>query len=140
MAQSEDAITILLVEDDDVDVMSIQRTLKKHRIANTLVRAKHGKEAMDFLEKDIVKKPYIILLDINMPVMNGIEFLETIRSHKTLHDSTIFVLTTSSADEDITKAYNQHIAGYFLKCETGSSVTNVVNVLGGYWKIVHLPK
>ncbi len=133
-------VKILLVEDDDVDVMAIVRAFEKQRIANPIVRAKNGAEALEMLTNGSVKRPYLILLDLNMPVMGGLEFLEILRSHKDLHDCVVFVLTTSSADEDISASYKQHIAGYFLKTECGKGVMDVVNVLEGYWKVVHLPK
>ena len=133
-------VTILLVEDDDVDAMAIERSFKNHRIANTIVRALDGKEALDMLRVNQISSPYIVLLDLNMPRMGGIEFLEAIRSDVNLKRSVVFVLTTSKDDKDIVAAYDNFVAGYFIKEESGIGFHNVVEMLSGYWKIVHLPE
>ncbi len=130
-------VTILLVEDDDVDAMAIERGFNKQRIVNTIIRAKDGKEAFDLLQRGEVQQPYVILLDLNMPRMNGLEFLTSIREYDSLKSSIVFVLTSSQADQDITASYNQHIAGYFVKSETGLGFESIVKLLDGYWKIVH---
>ena len=87
-----------------------------------------------------VPKPYIILLDLNMPRMGGLEFLEEIRKDPELKSSVVFILTTSSDDRDITSSYEKFVAGYFIKEETGVEFENITDMLSGYWKIVHLPK
>tara|TARA_R110002073_G_scaffold165063_11_gene321511 strand:+ start:5264 stop:5743 length:480 start_codon:yes stop_codon:yes gene_type:complete len=133
------AVTLLLVEDDDVDAMSIERGFRKQRIANDIVRARDGIEALDLLRDDAVETPYIILLDLQMPRMNGLEFLEQLRNDPVLFNSVVFVLTTSPAEEDITASYRKYIAGYFVKDGAGDGFLNVVEMLQGYWKIVHLP-
>lgn len=134
-----EAVTLLLVEDDDVDAMSIERGFRKQRIANEIVRARDGIEALEFLRNDVVEAPYIILLDLQMPRMNGLEFLEQLRNDPVLFNSVVFVLTTSPAEEDITASYRQYIAGYFVKDGAGDGFLDVVGMLNGYWKIVHLP-
>ncbi len=94
-------VTILLVEDDDVDVMGIERALRKLKILNHIVRAKDGLEALELLrDPDAVRRPYIILLDINMPRMNGLEMLAELRDDPRLTSAVVFVLTTSKSDED----------------------------------------
>ena len=119
--------------------MSVERGFAKQRIANPIVRARDGVEAFEKLNNGDVSSPYVILLDLQMPRMNGLEFLDKIRSDPKLHDSVIFVLTTSKAEEDIAASYSQHIAGYFVKDASGKSFMNIVDLLQGYWKIVHLP-
>lgn len=136
---SDKEVTLLLVEDDDVDAMGIERGFKKHRIANSIIRARDGLEALELLTTKKVPKPYIILLDLNMPRMGGIEFLNNVRDNKDLSNSVVFVLTTSNEDADVMQSYNKQIAGYFLKSETGEGFKNIVDLLDGYWKVVHLP-
>lgn len=130
--------TLFLVEDDDVDAMTIQRSLKSNNINNPILRAYDGLEAYQMLIEDKVPKPYIILLDLQMPRMNGLEFLDKIRSEPNLSSAVVFVLTTSKAEKDITASYSKHIAGYFVKGETGENFMDIINVLEAYWKIVHL--
>jgi len=134
---------LLVIDDDDIDVKSIKRALTKLNIANRLVRAKHGKEALDILRgchDENVVRPYLILLDLNMPVMGGIEFLENIRDDRTLQDSVIIVLTTSSSEEDRVAAYSNHVAGYIVKSDFRDGAESVLSVLSNYIDIVHLPK
>ena len=133
-------VTVFLIEDDDVDAMTIRRGFRKQRIGNKIVRAKDGEEAMMMLQSGKVPEPYIILLDLNMPRMNGIEFLAALRKDERLKASVVFVLTTSEDDRDITASYEKNIAGYFVKGEDEKSFLDVIHVLDGYWKIVHLPE
>jgi len=134
---AHEQLTILLVEGDDVDAQGIKRSFNKKRIANTIIRAHDGLEALDLLKSGKVSSPYIILLDLQMPKMNGLEFLAKIREDKNLQSSVVFVLTTSHAEEDITAAYSKQIAGYFVKDDVGS---NFCDMLEGYWRIAHFPK
>jgi CheY-like chemotaxis protein len=132
-------VTLFLIEDDDVDAMSIERSFKKQRIGNTIIRAKYGMEALEMLNAGRVPEPFLILLDLNMPRMNGLEFLKSLRLDGKLNNSVVFVLTTSSDDKDIVSSYSQHIAGYFVKSEAGQGFNGIVDMLQGYWKIAHLP-
>jgi CheY-like chemotaxis protein len=132
-------VTILLVEDDDVDAMTIERAFKKLRIGNTIVRACDGLEAFEILNDAGIASPFIILLDLQMPRMNGLEFLEALRKDPQHGSSIVFVLTTSKADEDMISSYKHNVAGYFLKNSAGDEFLDIVNVLDGYWKIVHFP-
>ena len=114
--------SVLLVEDDDVDVEVISRLFKKHDIKAPLHRAANGLEALDIIRGkhavDKIVRPYIILLDINMPLMNGLELLQVLRSDEALHESIVFVLTTSAREEDKQAASQHNVAGYFLKNNT----------------------
>ncbi|ABN60032.1 response regulator [Shewanella baltica] len=133
-------VTILLVDDDDVDYMAVQRAMRQLRLLNPLVRARDGIEALSILTSlDTIKGPYLILLDLNMPRMNGFEFLERIRSDPSLSSSVVFMLTTSSTDEDRMKAYSHHVAGYMVKTDIKDGFNNIFNMLEGYWRIVELP-
>jgi len=133
-------LTILMIEDDDVDAKGMERSFKKRRIANPIVRANDGIEALELLENGKIPSPYIILLDLQMPRMNGLEFLTSIRNHELLKSSVVFVLTTSHAEEDITAAFNQQIAGYFVKDEVGANFCEMLDMLEGYWRIAYLPR
>ncbi|MFV0597406.1 response regulator [Shewanella sp.] len=142
MSNSHDykQVTILLVDDDDVDYMAVQRAMKQLRLLNPLVRARDGLEALSILTRsDTIKGSYLILLDLNMPRMNGFEFLEHIRSNPVLSSSVVFMLTTSSTDEDRMRAYSHHVAGYMVKTDIKDGFNNIFNMLEGYWRIVELP-
>lgn len=132
-------VTLLLVEDDDVDAMTIERAFNKLKIGNTMVRACDGLEALEILDAAEVPSPFIILLDLQMPRMNGLEFLAALRKHPKHSSSIVFVLTTSKADEDMISSYKHNIAGYFLKSAAGDEFLDIVNLIGGYWKVVHFP-
>ncbi len=137
-------LTILLVEDDDVDVMAMQRALKKKRVLNSVTIARDGIEACDLLRgengKEKIARPFIILLDLNMPRMNGLEFLDVIRNDPKLNNLIVFVLTTSNSDEDKCRAYKKNIAGYILKDNLGEGFVTAVSMLDLYWNIVEMPK
>ena len=124
-------IHILLVEDDPVDAESIMRTFKRHQINTPFTHVVDGIEALHALRGehgyDPLPKPYIILLDINMPRMNGLEFLSALRRDPTLRQSVVFVLTTSNREEDIMAAYNQQIAGYLLKAKVSEDFWTLSN-------------
>lgn len=142
MSNSDDykQVTILLVDDDDVDFMAVQRAMKQLRLLNPIVRARDGLEALAILaHSDTIKGSYLILLDLNMPRMDGFEFLEHIRSDPTLSSSVVFMLTTSCTDEDRMKAYSHHVAGYMVKSDIKDGFYNIFNMLEGYWRIVELP-
>lgn len=133
-------VTILLVDDDDVDAMGVQRALQKLKIVNPLVRARDGLEALELLRTaDAVQRPYLILLDLNMPRMNGIEMLNELRQDPALCSSVVFVLTTSQDDQDKFAAYNKNVAGYIVKKHVGDGFMRVMEMLDHYWRVVELP-
>lgn len=133
-------VTILLVEDDDVDAMALYRSFRTEKIANTIVRAHDGIEALELLKSGRIPPPYIILLDLQLPRMNGFEFLDEIRNDPILHTSVVFVLTSSKHENDLLTSYRQHVAGYFIKDETGAHFVEVVKMLDGYWRLAHFPE
>jgi CheY-like chemotaxis protein len=144
MASSIDrAVTVLLVDDDDVDVKAVRRAFRKAKIANPVSVARNGLEALAMLRgtdgHQPLERPYIIILDLNMPAMNGLEFLEELRKDEELHDAVVFVLTTSKADEDRAASYDKNVAGYIVKSDVGDGFLNVINLLDCYWRIVLLP-
>jgi CheY-like chemotaxis protein len=136
-------IHILLVEDDEVDAEAIMRGFYAQKIANPFTLVSDGIEALDVLRGSSgmprLPRPYMILLDINMPRMNGLEFLEAVRADPELAQSVIFVLTTSNRDEDIMAAYNHQIAGYLLKSRAGKDFVDLIALLDSYWRIVEFP-
>jgi CheY-like chemotaxis protein len=133
-------VTILVVDDDDVDVMGITRALKSLKIVNPVVRARNGIEALALLRTEgAVGRPYLILLDLNMPGMNGIEMLAELRADSALSSAVVFVLTTSDDDQDKVAAYAQHIAGYIVKKQIGDGFMRVMEMLDHYWRVVELP-
>ncbi|MBA7685962.1 Response regulator rcp1 [subsurface metagenome] len=106
---------ILLVEDDDVDQMVMERAFKDLKIANQLVKMANGEETLEFLKTENNKKPCIILLDLNMPKMNGIEFLKILKADEALKKIPVVVMTTSRAEQDIVKSFRLGAAGYIVK-------------------------
>jgi CheY-like chemotaxis protein len=132
-------VSLLIVDDDDIDAMALKRALHKLKLLNPLYRARDGIEAMELLRSGQLPKPYIILLDINMPRMNGLEFLEALRADPELTPTVVFVLTTSKSDEDIMAAYREHVAGYLLKQRMDSDFMQVISLLDHYWRIIELP-
>ena len=136
-------VHILLVEDDAIDLLAIQRAFQKERIANPIVVARDGIEGLEALRgtggKPPITKPYVILLDWNMPRMNGLEFLKELRRDPEHGDAIVFVLTTSKADDDRMAAYGEHVAGYVLKENVGHTFMSLVQFLDSYWRLVELP-
>ena len=133
-------LNILLVEDDDVDVMNIRRAFKKGNITNPLFTAGNGLEALEMLRGDEMPKTRrLVLLDLNMPRMNGIEFLRELRADPELSPTPVVVLTTSDAERDKVEAYNLHVAGYLLKPVTFGSFCETMASLNKYWALVEMP-
>lgn len=136
----EKALNILLVEDDQVDVMNVKRAFDKNRIANPLYVAADGVEAMELLKAGkIPRERRIILLDLNMPRMSGIEFLRALRADPDLALTPVVVLTTSDDERDKINAYNLNVAGYLLKPVTFVNFVEVMAALNKYWTLVELP-
>jgi CheY-like chemotaxis protein len=137
---SDRLLNILLVEDDEVDVMNVHRAFKKNNIANPLFVAGNGVEALEQLRSgQIPRDRRIVLLDLNMPQMNGIEFLRALRADAELNLTPVVVLTTSNDERDRIEAYNLNVAGYLLKPVTFSNFCEVMATLNKYWALVELP-
>ncbi len=141
----EKKIHILLVEDDEVDVMNVRRAFKKNNIVNPLYMASNGLEALAILRQEGKIEPAmpqarrLILLDLNMPKMNGIEFLRELRLDENLRSIPVIVLTTSNEDRDKVEAYNLNVAGYILKPVTFSNFVEVMATLNRYWMLSEIP-
>jgi len=136
---NEKLVNILLVEDDEVDVMNVQRAFRKNTITNPLFIAHNGLEALEMLRSGAVPFPHIIILDINMPKMNGIEFLRELRADEAFKSASVFVMTTSNEDSDKINAYNFNVAGYILKPLSFEKFISSVATLNSYWKLCERP-
>jgi len=130
---------ILIVEDDEVDIMAIRRTLKKTNITNPVHIAKDGIEALEKLRSKAISSPYIVLMDLNMPRMNGIDCIKEIRADNSLRRTVIFALSTSKDEKDKLNAYDCNIAGYIVKSNIGDEFENAMKMLEQYLKVVELP-
>jgi len=136
---SETQLSIMLVEDDEVDIMNVKRAFKKNNITNPIMVARNGLEALDMLTKPGIALPKVIILDINMPRMNGIEFLKEIRKDENLKMISVFVMTTSNQDSDKIKAYDLNVAGYILKPLSFEKFVTSVATLNSYWSLCERP-
>ncbi len=136
-------IRILLVEDDDGEAKAVQRAFVKARIANPIVRALDGIEALEVLrgtgQRPRLEKPYLLLIDLNMPRMGGIQLVAAIREDPELHDAIIFILTTSNRAEDKQAAYALNVAGFILKESVAEDFLQLFNLVNCYWRVVEMP-
>jgi CheY-like chemotaxis protein len=136
----ERRLNILLVEDDELDVMNVQRAFRKNNVVNPLHTAANGLEALEVLRGDTMPKDRrLILLDLNMPKMGGIEFLKELRNDPDLKATTVVVLTTSDEERDKVKAYDLNVAGYILKPVTLAAFVEIMAALNKYWSVNELP-
>jgi len=134
-------VNILLVEDDEIDVKAFQRAFKKLNITNPLQVARDGKEGLDFLEAHAGSEdmPSLVILDINMPRMSGLELLKKIRSDERLRHLVIFMLTTSNDERDKFEAYDLNVAGYMLKTDMGRGFQRAIELVDNYWRVIEFP-
>ena len=141
---SERQLNILLVEDDELDVMNVRRAFKKNNILNPLYVAGDGVEALRMLRGEpgtqaVPNDRRLILLDLNMPKMGGIEFLRELRADPNLRPTTVIVLTTSDEERDKVEAYQLNVAGYILKPITLAAFVEIMATLNKYWTVNELP-
>ncbi len=136
-------VNILLVDDDEVDCSAVLRAFQKQKMANPITVAGDGIQALELLRgthgKARLASPFIILLDLRLPKMNGIEFLVELRKDPDLKKSVVFVLSTSCEDHDILSAYELNIAGYMMKSDLGDGFLKLTQMLQAYWQVVRLP-
>jgi CheY-like chemotaxis protein len=130
---------ILLLEDDAVDVMTVKRAMKDLSVANTLVRTVNGEEGLKYLQDSANVKPCVILLDLNMPKMNGAEFLKVAKADPQLRGIPVVVLTTSKADQDKIECFNHSVAGYIVKPVDYKGFVDAIKILNLYWTLNELP-
>jgi CheY-like chemotaxis protein len=137
-------VNLLVVEDNEIDREALRRAFRRHGVSQPMIDVDDGIEALAVLrgERDhahALHRPYLILLDLNMPRMNGLELLRELRRDPRLKDSVVFVLTTSRAEEDKTAAYAEHIAGYLVKGDLGQNFGGLLDLITAYCKVVELP-
>ena len=133
-------LNILLVEDDEVDVMNVKRAFTKNHIANPLFTATDGVHALEQLRSgSIPRERRIVLLDLNMPRMNGIEFLRALRADPELSSTSVVVLTTSNEERDRVEAYDLNVAGYLLKPVRFLAFIELMSTLNRYWTLMEMP-
>jgi CheY-like chemotaxis protein len=140
---TSDTVSIMIVDDDEIDVRAIQRGLQQQRISNPVFVASDGRQGLDMLRGEPgypkIPQPALIVLDLNMPRMTGLEFLEALRADPKLSQSIVFILTSSNADEDKMAAYKHHIAGYVVKADAGVSFLKAVQMVQKYVLCVQFP-
>lgn len=136
-------VRFLVIDDDQVSVMKIKRVLKKANLSNPVSVAQDGIEALELLrgspESERLMQPYVVTLDINMPRMDGHEFLEEVRNDPSLRSVVIFVLTTSDNHSDVMAAYDKNIAGYILKENSENGLLEKINMIKDFTNLVVLP-
>ena len=132
--------SILLVEDDQVDVMTVKRALKEIHVTNPVVNLENGEEALKYLRDPKSEKPCIILLDLNMPIMNGIEFLQVAKQDAQLRRIPVVVLTTSEEQQDKVNSFDLGVAGYMAKPVDYRQFVEVMRTIDAYWTISEVPQ
>ena len=134
---------VLLVDDDEVSCEGVIRSLRKNNIRCRVVTAEDGLEALQILQGEHPSKaihdPFLVLLDLNMPRMDGFEFLEAVRGAPPLKETVVFVLTTSGRDTDRSRAYSENVAGYMIKSHVGPQFSLLASFLDKYGEAVQLP-
>ncbi len=130
---------ILLIEDDNVDVMTVERVFRDLKIANQLVSTSNGEQALEYLRTNGNKKPCVILLDLNMPKMNGTEFLKIVKTDEALKKIPVVVLTTSSQQRDVVESFKLGAAGYMVKSVDYGKFVETIRTINLYWTLSELP-
>ncbi len=130
---------ILLMEDDQVDVMSVSRVFKELKVMNPLQVVGNGEEGLRYLYDDDKPKPCLILLDLNMPKMNGFEVLKVIKTDEELRRIPVIVLTSSRGDEDVMESYRHGVVGYIVKPADYPQFIEAVRAIDLYWTINEVP-
>lgn len=141
----EKPLHILHIEDDNVDKMVVERVIKKLGIVSSLSHASNGEEGLEMLRGTGDKSkldpfPQIILLDINMPRMNGLEFLKELRNDPALKYLCVYVMTTSNDEQDLTDAHNYNVAGYILKPVDITQFESTFRILSSFWQLCEFPR
>jgi CheY-like chemotaxis protein len=136
-------VTILMVDDDRVDTIAVRRSFVALNIMNPVVEARNGIEALERLRGengyDSIARPCLVLLDLNMPRMGGIEFLEELRGDPDLRRTVVFVMTTSAAADDRERAYDLNVAGYMLKHRPGQSFLKAIGMVQHFCRVIEFP-
>lgn len=134
---------LLIVEDNETDILCLKKAFEKSGIGKTIITASNGEEALAYLKGDLpdqdLRIPNLILLDLNMPIMNGFEFLEAVKSDARLKSIPVVVLTSSTSVMDMNDSYNNSVAGYIEKPMDPEAYLDIVRVLNQYWTLSYLP-
>lgn len=130
---------ILIVDDDIVDIMTIRRAFKEIKVTNPTVAKSNGEEALEYLNDTETEDPCIVLLDLNMPKMNGIEFLQKLQENEKKKHIPIVVLTTSKDEHDKVQSFDLGVAGYMLKPVDYDRFVEVMRAIYSYWVLSETP-
>ena len=131
---------VLLVEDDTIDAMTVRRAFKDLTVANSLAHALNGEEALAYLRDETNERPCVILLDLNMPKMNGTEFLKIVKADPSLKRIPVVVLTTSNEERDIVESFRFSVAGYIVKPVDYRKFVEAIQTIDLYWTLSELPE
>ena len=134
-----DSRPVLLVEDDTIDAMTVRRAFRDLKVTNPLVHTVNGEEALARLKERANDKPCLILLDLNMPKMNGIEFLTVAKADPVLKKIPVVVLTTSSEERDVVESFRLSVAGYIIKPVDYRNFVEAVRTINMYWTLSEMP-
>ena len=130
---------VLLVEDDQVDAMTVKRAIRQIKLKHPLIHAENGEEALEYLSNESNEKPWIILLDLNMPRMNGLEFLQISKRDEVLKSIPVVVLTTSKEQQDRIESFNFSVAGYMIKPVDYAQFVDMMQAIKMYWTLCQQP-
>ncbi len=130
---------ILLVEDDREDAMTVKRAFKDIKVTNGLIHVVNGEEALEYLRSESNKKPCVILLDLKMPKMDGIEFLKIAKADEGLKKIPVVMLTTSKEEQDVVESFKLSVAGYIVKPADYKKFVEAIRTINLYWTLSELP-
>lgn len=130
---------VLLIEDDEVDLMTVRRAFEEISDVTQLVHTVDGEQALDYLKDYNNDRPGLILLDLNMPRMSGLEFLNAAKEYNILKRIPVVVLTTSTADFDVTECFDLGVSGYIVKPIGYRKFVEIIKTIHNYWSLSELP-
>jgi CheY-like chemotaxis protein len=131
---------VLLVEDDSIDAMTVKRAFKEIKLTNSLIHRVNGEEALEYLQEAGMEEPCVVLLDLNMPRMNGIEFLKIVKEDEQLKCIPVIVLTTSNEERDIVESFRLCVAGYIVKPVDYKKFVEAIRTIDMYWTLSEMPE
>lgn len=142
-AERHNDCTVLIVDDDDVAIEGVLRSFRRHKVNCATITANDGREALMILRGmhpgKRIAPPYIVLLDLNMPGMDGFQFLHEVRGDEILRRTVVFILSTSSRDQDMCRAYDEQVAGYMVKAAVGPQFARLAEFIEKYTRTQKLP-
>ena len=135
----KDGKPILLLEDDEIDVVAIKRALNELNIKSPLVVCENGVKGLEWLRANLSNPPALILTDIDMPIMNGLEFLDKVKHDPDLLKLPVVILSTFREESDRARAFKLGVAGYMIKPVDASKYLSVMETIAAYWRTSELP-